>query len=112
MRKKTNKIVYVILGVLSILFFAFAAFAVAVRRQDFLAEGDMLMAEFCIQLGIIVSICGFILLGVIFLFLGTDKRAAQKQAAFFGNCCQDFKCFVVHIFNQNADITYGWRRNI
>lgn len=82
MRKKTNKIVYVILGVLSILFFAFAAFAVAVRRQDFLAEGDMLMAEFCIQLGIIVSICGFILLGVIFLLLGKDKKAKREQILF------------------------------
>lgn len=82
MRKKTSKIVYVILGVLIILFFAFAAFSVVVRRQDFLAEGDLLMAEFCIQLGIIVSICGFILLGVIFLLLGKDKKAKIEQKFF------------------------------
>lgn len=82
MRKKTSKIVYAILGVLMILFFALAVFAVVVRRQDFLAEGDLLMAEFSIQLGIFAGICGIILLGVIFLLLWKDKKAKLEQDLF------------------------------
>lgn len=81
MGKKTNKLIYVILGVLAILFFALIPFSVF-RRKQLLAEGDIDLADFCVTMGIIGLVGCLIFCGIIFLLILKDRRMASRQKLF------------------------------
>ncbi|MBD5531939.1 MAG: hypothetical protein HDQ98_07040 [Lachnospiraceae bacterium] len=81
MGKKTNKLIYVILGILAILFFALIPFSVF-RRKQLLAEGDMELADFSITMGIIGLVGCLIFCGIIFLLLMKDRRTEAKLKLF------------------------------
>lgn len=81
MGKKTNKLIYVILGILAILFFALIPFSVF-RRKQLLAEGDMELADFSVTMGIIGLVGCLIFCGIIFLLLMKDRRTASRQKLF------------------------------
>ena len=76
MGKKTNKLIYVILGILAILFGALVPFDI-IRRKQFLAEGDRAMADFCFQTGIFEFIFCIILCGIIFLLVIKDTPFSE-----------------------------------
>lgn len=81
MKKKTNKLIYVILGIAAILSAALIPFA-ALRRKQLLAEGDSDLADFCVKMGIFGVIALLVFSGIIFLLLLKDKRTAAYQNAF------------------------------
>ena len=81
MEKKTSRLVYVILGMGIVLAVALVPFA-AVRRKVFLAEGDAVMADFSVGMGIFGGSCALLFAGIIFLLLLKDRRAERKQLAF------------------------------
>lgn len=81
MGKKTNKLIYVILGILAILFFALIPFSVF-RRKQLLAEGDMELADFSVTMGIIGLVGCLIFCGIIFLLLMKDRKTASRQKLF------------------------------
>lgn len=82
MGKKTSKLIYVILGILAILFFALIPFSVF-RRKQLLAEGDMDLADFSVTMGIIGLVGCLIFCGIIFLLLMKDRRTAAGQKLFW-----------------------------
>lgn len=82
MGKKTNKLIYVILGILAILFFALIPFSVF-RRKQLLAEGDMELADFSVTMGIIGLVGCLIFCGIIFLLLMKDRRTEARQKLFW-----------------------------
>lgn len=79
--KRTNKLVYVILGIAALLCIALVPFA-AVRREYFLAEGDSVLADFSITMGLFGMIGGIVFTGIIVLLLLKDKRTKRKQVLF------------------------------
>lgn len=79
--KKTNILVYVILGIADLLCIALVPFAVA-RREYFLAEGDAALADFSITMGLFGIIGGIVFTGIIILLLLKDIRTKRKQALF------------------------------
>lgn len=81
MGKKTNKLIYVILGILAALFFALIPFSVF-RRKQLLAEGDMELADFSVTMGIIGLTGCLIFCGIIFLLWMKDRRTASRQKLF------------------------------
>lgn len=81
MGKKTNKLLYVLFGILAALFIALVPFA-AVRREDFLAEGDLVLADFSITMGIIGGIGCLVSVGIIVLFLVRDRKINRMQKLF------------------------------
>lgn len=81
MKKKTNKLIYVILGIAAILSAALIPFA-ALRRKQLLAEGDSDLADFCVKMGIFGVIALLVFSGIIFLLLLKDKKTAAYQNAF------------------------------
>ena len=81
MGKKTNKLIYVILGILAILFAALIPFSVF-RKKQLLAEGDMDLAEFSVTMGIIGLVGCLIFCGIIFLLLMKDRRTEAKHKLF------------------------------
>lgn len=81
MGKKTNKLLYVIFGILAALFLALVPFAAA-RREALLAEGDLELADFSITMGIIGAVGCLIFVGIIVLFLVRDRKIGRKQKLF------------------------------
>lgn len=81
MGKKTNKLLYVIFGILAVLFLALVPFAAA-RRKTLLAEGDIELADFSITMGIIGAVGCLIFVGIIALFLIRDRKISGKQKLF------------------------------
>ena len=81
MGKKTNKLIYVILGILAILFGALVPFSV-IRRKQLLAEGDLYLADFSITMGIIGLVGCLIFAGIMILLLIKDKKTGAKQHLF------------------------------
>lgn len=81
MKKKTNKIVYVILVIAAVLSAALVPFA-AVRRKGFLSEGNAEMADFSITMGTGGIVCAAVLVGIIVLLLLKDKKTGARQALF------------------------------
>lgn len=81
MRKKTNKFLYVLFGILAALFFALVLFA-AERREALLAEGDIELADFSITMGMIGGIGCLVSVGIIALFLIRDRKIGRKQKFF------------------------------
>lgn len=81
MGKKTNKLIYVILGILAILFFALIPFSVF-RRKQLLAEGDIELADFSVTMGIIGLVGCLLFCGIIFLLLMKDRRTEAKLKLF------------------------------
>ncbi len=81
MGKKTNKLIYVILGILAILCFALIPFSVF-RRKQLLSEGDIELADFSVTMGIIGLVGCLIFCGIIFLLLMKDRRTASRQKLF------------------------------
>lgn len=78
MGKKTNKLFYVIFGILAALFLALVPFAAA-RRKTLLAEGDIELADFAITMGLIGGIGCLIFVGIIVLLLIRDRKISKKQ---------------------------------
>lgn len=81
MRKKTNKFLYVIFGILAALFLVLVPFSV-VRREYFLTEGDLVLADFSITMGIIGGVGCLVSVGIIVLFLIKDRKTGRKQRLF------------------------------
>ena len=81
MGKKTNKLLYVIFGILAALFLALVPFA-AVRREALLAEGDLELADFSITMGIIGAVGCLIFVGIIVLLLVRDRKIGRRQKLF------------------------------
>ena len=81
MGRKTNKLLYVIFGILAALFLALVPFAAA-RREAFLAEGDLILADFSITMGIIGAIGCLIFVGIIVLLLVRDRKIGRRQKLF------------------------------
>lgn len=81
MEKKTNKLVYVILGIAVLLCIALVPFS-AMRREYFLAEGDSALADFCITMRLIGLIGSIVFIGIIFLLLLKDIKTKKKQTLF------------------------------
>ncbi len=78
MKKKTSKFVYVILVIFMVLSIALMAFA-KIRRGQFLAEGDSIMADFCVTMGIIGLGAVLAVIAVMVLLLLKDRRAGKAQ---------------------------------
>lgn len=81
MKKKTNKLIYVILGIAAILSAALIPFA-ALRRKQLLAEGDSDLADFSVKMGIFGVIALLVFCGIIFLLLLKDRKTAAYLNAF------------------------------
>lgn len=81
MGKKTNRLLYVIFGILAALFLALVPFAAA-RREELLAEGDIELADFSITMGIIGAVGCLVFVGIIVLFLIRDRKISRRQKLF------------------------------
>lgn len=81
MGKKTNKLLYVIFGILAALFLALVPFAAA-RREALLEEGDLELADFSITMGIIGAVGCLIFVGIIVLLLVRDRKTGRRQKLF------------------------------
>lgn len=83
MRKKTNKAVYIVLGILILLSVALAVFAIIKRRADFINEGNFVMAEFSVTFGLFFLGAALLSTVAVILLLKRDKRTRQLQDSFF-----------------------------
>ncbi|MCM1103873.1 MAG: hypothetical protein NC409_07165 [Clostridium sp.] len=81
MEKKTNKLIYVILGILAVLFAALIPFSIF-RRKQLLAEGELELADFSVTMGMIGLVFCLIFCGIIFLLCMRDRRIGARQRQF------------------------------
>lgn len=81
MRKKTNKLAYVLLGLGTLASIALIPFSIK-RKNDFLTEGNPELADFSVKMGVFGAVCAVVLLGGVCLLLWRDRRIAQEQKMF------------------------------
>lgn len=82
MRRKTNKAVFAALGILILLSAILGVFSI-IRRADFLNEGNLVMADFSISLGIFSLSTVLLSILLIIFLLKRDKKTDLLQKSFF-----------------------------
>lgn len=113
MRKKTNRIIYAILGFLAIVFAILGIFSIIKRRVDFLKEGNARMAEFSITFG--VALLGIALLSAVLItwLLRRDRKIQFLQDSLFSELGKS-PAFKTWFLQEEAQLKkqYGLSRKI
>lgn len=84
MKKKTGKLVYVLLGIGVLLSIALVPFAIK-RKSDFSAEGDQAMVDLSVKMEVFGAVCAIVFVGIILFLLLRDRRIEADRKLF----CQE-----------------------